>query len=777
MRKTFTLCIMMMLAAAVSLHAAESLGFKVMGVEITEDDANDIIAAVKKANPSASIGGKMWYKNYDKVYSDYMSHTLFVEGTVATAKDVAVIEHFDEHNSLHIVFVGKNRWDLDDNGIGISITSPAKTYFSGDTLLIYEAYSWSENTTGIQVDNQYASVEFSFMKDLSAFTDTGFKGHQKTIASFYYSEVWFYAKDAINTMYYFIVENSTLKLNGSANTIANLGSTPILKNCTCKMLTGGDSPTAVEMTYDSSKKTCLFDGKVVTGEGVRFEYTQSSGTGIFMFGTELTEGADQKLYSHEGTYTLSGSTLTFKDFKSIDAFSSEAGLAVTKKSLTIVLEGENKIVSSYSPALYSMQKVTIKGEGSLELTSGTVGAVELINPESSWPEIVLEGSPKVSISGQTFGVNAQNQNWRSVVLDYRDCGEETSVKIYGKVQPVRGMYVYLNEFGEESGAFWSDKQKGYALDGVKVADATLSFKRVDYEVGSFCGVYINNFTANHLSHVDGLTSGSAVYDHATQTLTLNNAVVEYDNQPVFLYKDMTILCKGNNKITTTSDDHISRGSITVSANRGAEQLTIKGKLEINTASAGIVIDGENQKVVLQDADLTIKAGMTAIRAQVPSSKDAFLEINRSKATFSPTNGTFQSGSFTFSAISYFSSVTLTDCEFKYPSGIAFNAEARELKVGDNVFTSEVVIEGNPASVDPTPEPDPDPEDGLQNISLQNIRIINRTIMIEDAVGRVSVFDATAKRIAEAMTPAAIHVGNTGMYILQTEEGAAKLLVR
>lgn len=118
---------------------------------------------------------------------------------------------------------------------------------------------------------------------------------------------------------------------------------------------------------------------------------------------------------------------------------------------------------------------------------------------------------------------------------------------------------------------------------------------------------------------DVLGDGTVSYDPASQTLTLNNATIDYrdnagDNAKgaIMFEGDLTIVLKGNNRITSVTSG--------ISCN-GAGELTVRGdQLTIESTSYGIEgVDDTGRAITVSGAKLTIEVdtmpGFTAAGIQ------------------------------------------------------------------------------------------------------------------------------------------------------------------
>lgn len=107
------------------------------------------------------------------------------------------------------------------------------------------------------------------------------------------------------------------------------------------------------------------------------------------------------------------------------------------------------------------------------------------------------------------------------------------------------------------------------------------------------GLYVKGEQVTFDNCGDILGDGTVSYDEISNTLTLNNANITYDGTEVIaIYQDLTIICIGNNTLTTNTSSCILNdvGSVTITGS-GTLSLVSNADPAIVEAQGGLTITG------------------------------------------------------------------------------------------------------------------------------------------------------------------------------------------
>lgn len=215
------------------------------------------------------------------------------------------------------------------------------------------------------------------------------------------------------------------------------------------------------------------------------------------------------------------------------------------------------------------------------------------------------------------------------------------------------------------------------------------------------GVKIGNteITADGTVSSTYITSGSASYNSATNTLTLNNATINTGSSidAIQFTSDGTLVIIGTN--TVTGDVALNLYSFNVSIqlnNNQSGSATFVG----GSDNCGIYVPSNSTLTINQGCSVTAQGGWGI--AGYNGTLGETVVIN--KATVHATGSQ--------ASISDLQSFTMNGCEITSPANAAFNTSQHAVCVGTTKVTSEVVIE-------PTHEGIPIDADHFPNATFRN----------------------------------------------------------
>lgn len=277
-----------------------------------------------------------------------------------------------------------------------------------------------------------------------------------------------------------------------------------------------------------------------------------------------------------------------------DNTSKSIGIVTAINGLTINLIGNNTITSENSLGMYNYNggKLTIIGNGKLTVKGSTTAS-------NHFSQTGISNSGTITVSGCILEVSGGvrglfNGHWKFDRCTVRAKGGGRSGDEYaGSISDLH----YKPEFTDcaittPEGAYWSFNRCLFGANGKPVTD-WVTIEKSDVTIYNFkiAGTQVTSANCNDLSVIDGV-SGKVNYDHATKTLTLDNATISNKNtvdeddrgKAAGIFSEvygLTIRLVGNN--TITSEKYIG-----VWNRDGEITFTGDGKLAVNGGLAGIL---------------------------------------------------------------------------------------------------------------------------------------------------------------------------------------------
>lgn len=297
-----------------------------------------------------------------------------------------------------------------------------------------------------------------------------------------------------------------------------------------------------------------------------------------------------------------------------DDYFKSIGIVTRINGLTIRLVGNNTITADKNGGMFNNYEkiLTIMGEGKLTV-NGSTTASKYFNQRG----ILNRGT--ITVSGCTLEVSGgvsglEEGHWKFDRCTVRAKGGGSSDDGYaGSIS-----YLYAKpEFTDcaittPEGAYWAYGCL-YGADGKPVTD-WVTIEKSDVTIYNFkiAGTQVTSVNCNDLSVIDGV-SGKVNYDHATKTLTLDNATISNKNtvdeddreKAAGIFSEvygLTIRLVGNN--TITSEKFIGVW------NRDSEiTFTGDGKLAVNGGLAGIF---NNSSITVSGCTLEASGGICGL---------------------------------------------------------------------------------------------------------------------------------------------------------------------
>ena len=509
MRMFFMLVIMMMSSAFAM--AQGKYGFKVAGVDVTNDNYLDL----------TEINGVS-----GKVYFDPNTRTLTLDNATIEADGINGIKN-ETCDYLTIELIGTNT---------INVTGVA----SGMTLK-EETTIWSNCGGKLSVKSERCAVLF--------------RGCPLEISNCWLEAEGAWGISANDNVAEEVlkIRNSHVEAKGSTGSICDIAGLK-LEGCSITQPNGAE--------FDAKNNAVVLNGEMVTDKVV----IEPDSYGFRIAGVDVTslnskdlsviDGVDGKMsYNSETkTLTMEDVTINTTDFNGI--WNKDV------KGLKINLVGNNTITSSKA-CIAILEPSTISGSGTLRLKSSNNCGIYL--PSSLAVEgIKLYAEGEWGIAGQVF------QTSGNVLTICNAYVEVTGSK--GSVGDLENLILDGCSITQPSGAEFDAQSHSVLLNGELVTDkVVIEPDSYGIEIG---GVDVTKKNCKDLSVIDGV-DGKMSYDPETKTLTmedvtLNPAVtIGIENKYVM---DMKIKLVGNNTITTKPSCIVINKTSTIS---GSGTLRLK----------------------------------------------------------------------------------------------------------------------------------------------------------------------------------------------------------
>lgn len=348
---------------------------------------------------------------------------------------------------------------------------------------------------------------------------------------------------------------------------------------------------------------------------------------LWLAGTQVTsencgnlfviDGVSGTVKYNDATKTLILDNATIHNTAEVeegDRFKS-IGIVTGISGLTIRLVGNNTITAEKNRGIYNIDKtiLTIMGEGKLTVKGSTTAS-------NNSNQIGILNSGTITVSGCTLEVSGGvyglvNGHWKFDRCTVRAKGSGRSNDSYaGSISSLWSKPEFTDcAIITPEGAYWKNHYGIgdyclYGADGKSVTDwVTIEKSAVTIYNFKIAGTQVTSANCNDLSVIDGV-SGKVNYDHATKTLTLDNATISNKNTVdeddwekadrgkaagIFNEVDgLTIRLVGNNTITSEKNVGVWNYCSTITFT-GAGKLVVNGSTTSSEDwyKVGILNDG------------------------------------------------------------------------------------------------------------------------------------------------------------------------------------------
>jgi len=401
---------------------------------------------------------------------------------------------------------------------------------------------------------------------------------------------------------------------------------------------------------------------------------------LWICGTQVTETNKDNLSvisgtngcTITGTVTFNSNTLTLNG-ANITIPNSANAIRSDIEGLNIDVQGDNNSVNSDGWATMRFNKsATIKGSGKLNVSHSAA---------QGWT-IYASGSSVLTIDGCT--VNATSTG-RSITGD-----DKGTLTINNATVTSNGPNGSITHFAHINlnGCAVSEPAGARINKGAETFNAvrnaagniiTATVKIVPATVYNLkiCGVPVTSLNTNDLSVIPGVT-GTASYNPATTTLTLNGAVIEATTNAHAIVSDIEGL-----KVEVNGTNNVS--SSAYSTMRLNKSCTIKGSgtLNVSHSNNGWALYADNSPLTIENCTVNATNGSRGITGNDDGSST--LTINNATVT------AFGTGS----SITHFADITLNGCMISEPSGAVASKGADNYyavrNIAGNIITETVKI--------------------------------------------------------------------------------------
>ena len=336
--------------------------------------------------------------------------------------------------------------------------------------------------------------------------------------------------------------------------------------------------------------------------------------------------------------------------------------------LTIKLTGNNKVISK-RPAITTNKPMTIMGGGTLNVESIDNCAIYAyktdltienctVNAKGIWGIVGYDGNngENLIIRNATVTAEGEGNEWHSI-------GEFATLTLDGCA------------ITQPAGAVFDASLRGVALNG-KLVKTTVKIEPKQTETYdlTIAGVKVTRGNCNDLSVIDGV-SGMVKYDHATTTLTLDNADIDGGNEIAIYSKDvnhLTIKLIGNNKVIANT---------TTITNNKPMTITGGGTLDVESTK-DCAIFANKTDLTIENCTVNAKGVQYGIAGYNGNSGEDL--IIRNATVTAEGNGAQSIGDF--------ATLTLDGCAITQPADAAFDASLRGVALNGELVKTSVKIE-------------------------------------------------------------------------------------
>ena len=489
MRMFFMLVIMMMSSAFAM--AQGKYGFKVAGVDVTNDNYLDL----------TEINGVS-----GKVYFDPNTRTLTLDNATIEADGSNAILNQD-CKYLVIELIGTNT---------INVTNSAGINLEEETAI------WSNSGAKLSVKSDLCALLFSGcpLEINNCWLET--EGEWGISAS--YNE----AEEVLT------IRNSYVEATGSTGSICDIANL-VLDNCSITQPEGA--------AFDTNKRAVVLNGEMVTDKVV----IEPDYYGIGIAGEKVTSlnckdlsvinGVDGKISYNPGTKTLTMEDVTINGADINGIVNNDV------EGLKIEVVGNNIItITTNNTCITILKTSTISGSGTLILKSSENCGI-YVNSSLTVEDVKLYAEGEYGVAG--------NDGKSGEILTLRNAYVEATGSI-GSICDLQDLVLDGCSITQPSGAEFDAQYHSVLLNGELVTDKVVI--EPDSYGFNIAGVNVTKKNCKDLSVIDGV-DGKISYDPETNTLTMEDVTINVaDNSGIWnsSVKGLKIVLAGNNIITSSS---------------------------------------------------------------------------------------------------------------------------------------------------------------------------------------------------------------------------------
>lgn len=492
MRMFLTLVLIMMSSAFVM--AQENYGFKVAGVDVTNDNYLDLTEI-------SGVSGK--------VYFDPNTRTLTLDNATIEADGCNAILN-ETCDYLSIELIGTNNFDVTDfAGITLKEETTIWSHCGGKLSVKSNKCAVFVRGCPLEISNCWLEVEGKW----------GISANDNV------------AEEVLK------IRNSHVEAKGTSGSICDISGLE-LDGCYI------DIP--LNAAYDADKKAVALNGETVKEKVV----IEPNSYGIYIADKPVTTLNYKDLTSIYGvsgsaSYDPDTKTLTL-DNATIERNSTD-GTGIVNKTVsdfTVKLIGKNTVTADLASMVLN-QTSTITGDGSLHLTSKRFCGLDMESASVTIDNTSLFVKGGYGIAGF---IGAESE-----VLTVRNSHVEAEGSGSGSITLISNLILDNCAITQPVGAKFDADQRAVVLNG-EVFKSKVVIEPDSYGI-EILGVKVTKKNYKDLSVIDGV-DGKISYDPETNTLTMEDVTINTTGENVGIrngsVKGLKIVVVGNNTITAKS---------------------------------------------------------------------------------------------------------------------------------------------------------------------------------------------------------------------------------
>ena len=528
--RMFLMLMIMMMSSAFAM-AQGKYGFKVAGVDVTNDNYLDLTEI-------SGVSGK--------VYFDPSTRTLTLDNaTIEADGNNAILNETCDY--LTIELIGTNT---------INVTNSAGIYLKEETTI------WSNSGGKLSVKSNRCAVLF--------------RGCPLEISNCWLEAEGQWGISASDNVAEEVltIRNSHVEAKGSTGSICDIADL-VLDYCSIKQPDGA--------LFSTKNKAVVLNDEMVTDKVV----IEPDSYGIEILGMKVTlqnckdlsviDGVDGKMsYDYEtNTLTMEDVTINGADINGIVNRSVEG--------MKIKLVGNNTITTNNNACITINKTSTISGSGTLRLKSSSDCGLYMKSSSLTVEGVKLYAEGKYGVAGFD-GISGEILTLRNAYV------EATGSK--GSICDLQNLVFDGCSIIQPDGAAFDANVHAVALNGEKVTDKVV-IEPDSYGI-EILGMKVTPQNCNDLSAIYGV-KGKMSYDYETNTLTMEDVTINIygdDNGIVNRsVEGMKIKLVGNNTITTNNNACITINKTSTISGSGTLRLKSSSDCGLYMKSSSLTVEG------------------------------------------------------------------------------------------------------------------------------------------------------------------------------------------